>query len=69
MIREIQITPPLAIYTNQASLTDLRTINYIFGANGSGKTTISRVIAGTDGYSHCPLSWQGDITLERMNRH
>ncbi|WP_269520788.1 AAA family ATPase [Alteromonas sp. BMJM2] len=66
MIREIQITPPLATYINQASLTDLRTINYIFGANGSGKTTISRVIAGTDGYSHSPLSWQGDITLERM---
>lgn len=66
MIREIQIIPPLATYINQASLTDLRTINFIFGANGSGKTTISRVIAGTDGYSHCPLSWQGDITLERM---
>lgn len=66
MIREIQIIPPLATYINQASLTDLRTINYIFGANGSGKTTISRVIAGTDDYSHNPLSWQGDITLERM---
>lgn len=66
MIKEIQITPPVATYINHASLTDLRTINYIFGANGTGKTTISRVIAGTDGYSHCPLSWQGDITLERM---
>lgn len=66
MIKEIQITPPVATYTNQASLTGLRTINYIFGANGTGKTTISRVIAGVDDYSHCPFSWQSDIELVRM---
>ncbi|WP_394129504.1 AAA family ATPase [Shewanella maritima] len=66
MIKEIHIVPTVATYINQVSLTDLRTINFIFGANGTGKTTISRVIAGSDGYSHCPLSWQGDIALERM---
>ena len=41
MISEIQINPPIATYLNQAKLNDLRPINYIFGVNGTGKTTIS----------------------------
>jgi len=66
MIREIQINPPVATYLNPARLSDLRRINYIFGANGTGKTTISRVIAAEQGHQHCPLVWQGGSELERM---
>ena len=66
MINEIRITPPVATYLNLARLNDLRRINYIFGANGTGKTTISRVIAGDQGYEHCQLSWQSGRELERM---
>ena len=57
MINEIQIKPPVATYHNPARLSDLRPINYIFGANGTGKTTISRVIDGM--YDHCQVKWQG----------
>lgn len=66
MIGEIQINPPVATYLNSARLRDLRRINYIFGANGTGKTTISRVIAQAQGYEHCHLSWQGGTELLRM---
>lgn len=66
MISEIQINPPVATYLNQAKLNNLRPINYIFGANGTGKTTISRVIAGEPGHHHCQLVWQGATSLERM---
>ncbi|BDX03465.1 hypothetical protein MACH16_22130 [Marinomonas pontica] len=66
MINEIQINPPVATYLNPTRLSDLRRINYIFGANGTGKTTISRVIAGDQGYDHCQLVWQGGGALERM---
>lgn len=65
MISEIQINPPVATYLNQVKLSDLRRINYIFGANGTGKTTISRVVAGEPGHNHCQLVWQG-ASLERM---
>ena len=41
MISQIHINPPIATYLNQAKLHDLRPINYIFGVNGTGKTTIS----------------------------
>ena len=66
MISEIQINPPVATYQNPISLTALRRINYIFGANGTGKTTISRVIAQTEGHDHCQLVWQGGTQLECM---
>ena len=66
MINEIQINPPVATYQNLARLSDLRSVNYIFGANGSGKTTISRVIAQADGHAQCDLAWNGGTQLERM---
>lgn len=66
MIKDIQIIPPVATYLNPTQLSDLRRINYIFGANGTGKTTISRVIAQAYGYDHCRLDWQGANPLEPM---
>lgn len=66
MIGEIKINPPLATYLHPAVLSDLRSINFIFGANGTGKTTISRVIAQTEGTRHCQLIWQGSAPLNLM---
>jgi ABC-type Mn2+/Zn2+ transport system ATPase subunit len=37
----------VATYNTPTILTDIKPINYIFGANGAGKTTISRVIEQT----------------------
>lgn len=66
MIGEIKINPPVATYFAPAALSELRRINFIFGANGSGKTTISRVIAQAEGHNHCQLLWQGGAPLEVM---
>lgn len=66
MIGEIKINPPVATYSHPATLGDLRRINFIFGANGTGKTTISRVIVQSDGHSHCQLIWQGGAPLNVM---
>jgi wobble nucleotide-excising tRNase len=66
MIGEIKINPPVATYHNFTTLSDLRRINFIFGANGTGKTTVSRVIAQVGGYSHCELVWSGNAPLEVM---
>ena len=64
MISEIQINPPVATYENPTRLSDLRRINYVFGGNGTGKTTISRVIA--QAHDHCRLVWHGGTPLEAM---
>lgn len=45
-------------------LEDLKQINYFFGANGTGKTTISRVIASVDKYSACSIEWENKSVLE-----
>ncbi|NYS60698.1 AAA family ATPase [Vreelandella salicampi] len=66
MIGEIKINPPVATYSHPATLSDLRRINFIFGANGTGKTTISRVISQADGHNHCELVWQGGNPQEVM---
>lgn len=66
MIDEIQINPPVATYEDATRLSNLRRINYIFGFNGTGKTTISRVIAQAHGHEHCRLVWKGGVELERM---
>jgi wobble nucleotide-excising tRNase len=66
MISEIRINSPAANYHEPTVLRDLRRINFIFGANGSGKTTISRVIDQADGHTHCELGWQGGQPLDVM---
>lgn len=65
MIGEILIHS-VATYHSPATLSDLRSINFIFGANGTGKTTISRVIEQADGHTHCPLNWQNGMPLQVM---
>lgn len=47
MIKKIKIHQ-VATYTNPVELTDIRKINFFFGSNGSGKTTISKLIANPD---------------------
>jgi len=64
MINEIQINPPAATYLSPVRMTDLRKINFIFGANGTGKTTISRVIAQAADHGHCLLNWKNSTPLQ-----
>lgn len=66
MIGEIQISSNVATYHSPATLDDLRCINYIFGANGTGKTTIARVIEQAEGHTHCQLNWQSGTPLQTM---
>ncbi|MEB5596970.1 AAA family ATPase [Vibrio cholerae] len=66
MIHEIRINPPVATYREVAVLDDLRRVNFIFGSNGVGKTTISRVIEQAVGHQHCQLVWQHQNPLQVM---
>ena len=65
MINQISINN-VATYNTPATLADLKPINYIFGANGTGKTTISRVIEQADGHQHCQLNWLNNSPLQVM---
>jgi wobble nucleotide-excising tRNase len=63
MITEIEING-VATFQEVQKLKELRKFNYFFGANGSGKTTISRIIDSPDDYS-CSVTWKNKNQLER----
>ena len=50
----------VATYTEKQFLTNLKEVNYIYGSNGSGKTTISRVLHDPDKYSTCLIRWENN---------
>lgn len=65
MIQEINIKN-VATYSNQGiQLDNLKKINFIYGANGSGKTTISNFIFDNSApkFNSCSLTWQNDLAL------
>ena len=55
----------VATFTGGAQiLGDLSAVNFIFGSNGSGKTTISRVIEDEASYPTCSVKWLNGTKLE-----
>lgn len=45
-------------------LEGLKKLNFIYGSNGSGKTTISRVVEGSETFADCQITWAGGNPLE-----
>lgn len=62
VIESITIADTVPFVGAQPSL-QVRTLNYVFGANGVGKTTISRIIGHADAYPKCAVVWRGDRPL------
>ena len=51
-------------HSKPVEIEDLSQFNYFFGENGSGKTTIGRVIAAVDAHPGCCLRWEGEEQSE-----
>ena len=47
---------------NQAELSDCKKVNFIFGANGSGKSTVSSFLAKEPDhrFGHCAVEWESE---------
>lgn len=66
MIESIAIKD-VATYGNVAEqMSGLSKLNFIYGSNGSGKTTISRVIADDTKFSTCTMKWKGGAKLQTL---
>lgn len=66
MIQEISIKN-VATFDNQGVLfNDLKKINFIYGANGCGKTTFSNFIHDISDpkFNSCSLTWQNDLPID-----
>jgi len=66
MIHSISINNVASFDASGVLITDLKKINFMYGANGSGKTTISNLIANLDNedYQECTVNWQHGIPLK-----
>lgn len=65
MITRIAIKDVATFDASEHVMQNLGKLNFIFGSNGSGKTTISRVLEKPENYSSCGISWAGNIEIER----
>lgn len=65
MLQSIKIASQATYSSSGETLDDLKELNFFFGTNGAGKTTISRVIAKPDEYPSCSLVWRSQ-PLERL---
>lgn len=66
MLTEIVVAGTASYSPTGVRLDDLKAINFIFGTNGTGKTTIARVVDDPDGHPTCVLSWANGKPLGRL---
>lgn len=58
MIESIHIEDISYFSENPEEAGSLSKINFVYGPNGSGKTTISRLIATGDRFRYCAVKWK-----------
>lgn len=64
MIKSIKILNE-ASFKEEVLIENLQKVNIIYGANGTGKSTISRVLSDTEGkYPECFVDWTDDTPLD-----
>ena len=65
MIESIRMACVASYSQTPQFLTALSRFNFLYGSNGSGKTTISRVLADDGGFPACSVTWSG-LKLQTM---
>lgn len=66
MIESISIASIATFGSDPEILNDLSLFNFLFGSNGTGKTTISRVIATENSFPTCKVTWKAGTKLQPM---
>lgn len=66
MIETISLSKTATYGDQPEVLGPLRRVNFIFGTNGTGKTTISRVIANDTGYAPCGVVWKDGRPMQAL---
>jgi wobble nucleotide-excising tRNase len=64
LIEDIHLANEGAYDAAGTKLEGLKKLNFIFGSNGSGKTTISRIVEGSGTFPDCQMTWAGGSPLE-----
>ena len=64
MIEKIRVQD-VATFSNGVQVIDeLKKLNFIYGGNGTGKTTISNIIENSKQFQSCDITWKDNIEME-----
>lgn len=68
MIESISLSKVATYDTAGTCISNLKKINFIYGANGSGKTTLTKFIGNSDGedYIDCSLTWKHGLPIKAL---
>ena len=66
MIKSIKIRRVASFDNEGISIDNLQKVNLIYGSNGTGKSTISKVLESPISYSDCLVEWEDDTPLQIM---
>lgn len=66
MIESIQIASEASYDATGSQLSKLAELNFVFGTNGTGKSTIARVIAEDSNYPTCKVTWKNSNKLQTL---
>src|SRR5690606_16092843 len=64
MIERITVAGCTSYGASGGELQGLRAVNIVYGANGAGKTTISRVVTSPADFPECKVVWLNHHPLE-----
>lgn len=64
MIKSLSIRNIATFNNDGININNLKQINIIYGANGSGKSTIGKAIANIESYDQSSISWENDRPME-----
>lgn len=66
MISKIKISNVASYDETGIEIGNLKKINFIYGANGSGKTTISNLLADESSFSDCSIEWKNEQKIDTL---
>jgi len=66
MIESVQLLKAATYGDTPQEFEGLREVNFVYGSNGTGKTTISRIIADEALFPTCTIRWKGNAKLQTL---
>lgn len=66
MIESLSISKVATYPEKPEIMNGLKSLNFIFGSNGTGKTTIGRVITAPSVFPGCRVTWKGGTPLQTL---
>ena len=66
MIKKIEIKDIATFDHKGIEIDELKKVNVIYGSNGTGKSTVSKVLAQVHKFPQCHIDWKDGIPLDEL---